>query len=216
MTDTQTIPEMNQGRGLAKVVITDEPGVLPPEIRPMVDPGTPLAPGVRFFEEKFTLAGTARTLGMGLGLGIAGLLMVVFGVKLLIYALSTYARIDAYDSWPLVAGLVFLFASGLMIHSLKGRWSVMRAQQAGTRTRYGIFLVDDILVSRRWFDITVIPLAMFQGLKNRSVAYEFGGKPKSFDLPSDIVGADTSGMLEAIRQWAAQGPVVSGGDGANA
>jgi len=78
----------------------------------------------------------------------------------------------------------------------------MREQQRGAVTRYGIFLVNDLLICRSWFDTTIIPRPLFKGLRGRAVHYDLEGAAKSFDLPSAIVGKEVREMDEAIEQWA--------------
>jgi len=184
-----------------EVIITSEPDKLPPDVRALIDEAQPLAPGIRFFEERYTLLDMGRTVGAGILLGVIGLVCCLFGVSLFFYV----TQFESYDLAPLFAGGVFLFASWMMISSLGGRWRVMRKQQAGTPTRYGLFLKDDMLVSNSWFQTTVIPRLGFLGLQNRSVLYLFDSKTKSFTLPKAVVGTEAAQLDAAIETWAGQG-----------
>jgi len=187
-----------------QVLITSEAAKLPPALRSMIDESQPLAPDVRFFEEKFTTGSIARMLGLGIVLAVIGVLLCLFGLSLLLHPGPNYRGFDAYDTWPFLAGLVFLLGSFMLISSLRGRWAVKRAQEAGAATRYGIFLSSDLLVSRSWFDTTVIPRPLFKGLEDRSVHYAHDGQTKSFALPATIVSMDPAQLDKAIRAWAAQ------------
>jgi hypothetical protein len=78
----------------------------------------------------------------------------------------------------------------------------MKQQRAGRQTRYGVFLLDDLLISRDWFDTTIIPRPFFKGLDGREVRYQLLGQEKTFDLPREIVCNNQDALASAVRKWA--------------
>ena len=184
-----------------QVIITSMPEKLPEEVRAMIDESRPLAAGIGFFEERFTTGGSVRNLALGVVLGLLGMLFAAFGVYLILHSGTGQRGLDTYDFMPLVAGLVLILGAYLLISSLGGRRALIRDQEAGRRTRYGIFLGGDLLVSRSWFDTTVIPRPLFKGLARRAVQYELDGQVKSFALPSLFVGIDPAQVEAAILGW---------------
>jgi hypothetical protein len=78
----------------------------------------------------------------------------------------------------------------------------MKRQREGAQSRYGVFLLDDLLVSHGWFDTTVIPRPSFKGLDGRAVKYALLGEVQTFDLPREIVRDGQDALANAIRSWA--------------
>ena len=70
------------------------------------------------------------------------------------------------------------------------------------KPRYGIFLLDNLLISHNWLDTTIIPRLFFKGLDGRAVKYELVGEAKSFNLPRETVCNDRDALAHAIRNWA--------------
>jgi len=184
-----------------QVIITTLPEKLPEAVRAMIDESRPLAEGTHFFEERFTMGGSARNLVLGVGIGLLGILLALFGVYLVLDQSTSPRGLDSYDFLPLVVGLVLIFGAYLLVASVGGRQALIRAQKAGRRTRYGIFLDTDLLVSRNWFDTTVIPKPLFKGLAGRSVQYDHDGQVKRFALPATFVDTDPAQVEAAIRGW---------------
>ncbi len=187
-----------------EVFITSEPEKLPPEIRALLDEGCPQACGATFFEEKFTASGQLRSWLLGGGLMLGGALIFFFGLTLLFTPKrAVYDEHVASSSWWLLgAGAVLSYGGYLLFGSGKGKGAVRRRQERGERTRYGIFLLPDALVSHSWFDTTVIPRAFFRGLDGNVLKYEFKKQAKSFDLPAELVGSSGEALRTAIENWA--------------
>ena len=184
-----------------QVIITSLPEKLPEDVRAMIDENQPLAAGTRFFEERFTMGGSARNLLLGIGIGLLGTIVALSGVYLVFDSGRSPRGLESYDFLPLVAGLVLIFGAYLLIASLGGRQALIRAQKTGRRTRYGIFLNAELLVSRNWFDTTVIPRPLFKGLAGRAVQYALDGQVKTFNLPGSFVDAEAAQVEAAIRTW---------------
>jgi hypothetical protein len=184
------------GKDFTQVVITSDPGKLPPAVRAMVDKSKPLAPGVVFFEERFTVAGTARVLALGIVLAVIGLIIGLAGIIGV-----TSPGPGSYGVWIILTGFAFLYGGYWMFGSLRARWAVMRAQKAGEHSRYGIFVSDDLLINNSWFDTTVIPRSAYQGMQGQSLRYDLNGEAKSFALPGALVGAEHASLDDAISAW---------------
>lgn len=187
-----------------QVIITSLPEKLPEDVRAMIDESQPLAAGIRFFEERFTTGGSARNLFLGLGIGLLGILVAMFGAYAVFDSAKSPRGLESYDFLPLVVGLVLIFGAYLLIGSLGGRQALIGAQNAGRQTRYGIFLNAELLVSRSWFDTTVIPRTLFKGLAGKAVQYEHAGQVKTFNLPATFVGIDRGQVEAAILGWRGQ------------
>ncbi|SDR17608.1 hypothetical protein SAMN05519103_01060 [Rhizobiales bacterium GAS113] len=187
------------------VIITSMPEKLPESVRGLIDEHTPLPANVAFFEERFTTGGALYKTAIGVALIGIGVLLALFGIYDLLHSAVGIGKLSTVDYWPLIAGVVCVFGGYLLVASLKARMKLASDQQGGLKTRYGIFLVDDLLVSRSWFDITVIPRPLFKGLVNHAIRYELEGAAKSFDLPKQIVGREAGEMDQAIGEWAKRG-----------
>jgi hypothetical protein len=187
------------------VIITSMPEKLPEDIRGLIDEHTPLPANVGFFEERFTAGDAFYKAAIGSVLIAIGILLALFGIYDLLHSAVGIGKLSTVDYWPLIAGVVCLFGGYLLVASLKARMKLARDQQGGLKTRYGIFLIGDLLVSRSWFDITVIPRPYFKGLASHAIRYELEGAAKSFDLPKQIVGREASEMDQAIGEWAKRG-----------
>lgn len=188
------------------VLISGEPDKLPPEIRALVDPQRPVPAGVDFFEQAFSLQGLLFPAIIGVTLAVLGALMLVMALVMLV----SLRRNTVYDTltgemWLGAAGVTFLFAGSMMLGSLKTRYRLIGRQKAGERTRYGLFLIGDSLVSNSLFQTTVIPRAAFEGLSNGAFRYAFRGEVKSETLPDALVGRDRPALEAAIRRWADRG-----------
>ena len=184
-----------------QVIITTLPEKLPEDVRAMIDENQPLAAGIRFFEERFTTGGSALSLIRGIGVGILGILVTLFGAYAVFDSATNPRGLASSDFLLLVVGLVLIFGAYLLIGSLGGRQALISAQKAGQQTRYGIFLNEELLVSRSWFDTTVIPRALFKGLAGRAVQYEHGGQVKTFNLPATFIGLENGQVEAAILGW---------------
>jgi hypothetical protein len=187
-----------------KIIITSLPEKLPEEVRALIDEQRPLPADVPFFEERFTLASIAGTTVMGIVVIVLGVVLSLIGVLAALGKAFLLGLIVPFPV-PLLAGVVCLFGGYLLVSSLGGRTKLGREQAAGAVTRYGIFLLGDLLICRSFFDTTVIPRPFFKGLEGRAVHYELDGAAKSFNLPAAIVGRDVRDMDAAIAEWAKRG-----------
>jgi hypothetical protein len=178
---------------------------LPPQVRDLEDPQQPLPAGAQFFEEKFASGGLVRQF-------MLGLLLVVIGPPLILFSLALISHTSRWtyyysDSWQYMyyiggAGVASVIAGVALIWSIVPKYRLMKRQGEGTQTRYGVFLLDDLLIRHGWFDTTVIPRPFFQGLDGRAVKYVLLGEAKTFDLPREIVRDGQDALANAIRCWA--------------
>jgi hypothetical protein len=187
-------------------IITSEPDKLPRDIRALLDPAAPTPSGVVFFEERFTAGALARQSMLAIGLAILGLITLMLSALAIVESfrhpgVGTYSR--PYEFGLAIAGFVFLGAAWLIVRSIAPRRRLIRAQESGAGTRYGLFLAGDNLVSHSWFDTTVIPRACFTGIGGHAISYTFRGEGKSFDLPAAFVGASIDDVTTSIGSWAA-------------
>ena len=100
------------------------------------------------------------------------------------------------------------FAGWLCVASLPAAWALGQQQNAGEPTRHGIFLLPDALISRSWFDITMIPREKFRGLAGNALRYEFKGQVKSFTLSQEWVSAAPGEPAAAIAAWGQAQPTM--------
>jgi hypothetical protein len=188
------------------VLITSDSAKLPAEVLQIQDVDRPLPPDVQFFEEKITYSDLATQLIWGIVLMPLGALVLILAVFMM-FAIDrhTASYSSSLDFLFVVAavGFVFLGAGYLLLKSLWPKFQCMKRQQRGVATRFGIFLVAEMLVSHSVFDTTIVPKPYFKGLKGRSVQYERNGETKSFDLPATLVGKDVQNLDTAIANWAA-------------
>lgn len=191
---------------LLDVIITAEAKNIPPDILALQDETKPLPPDAEFFEEQFTFAGLAWNAFIGLVLAVIGLLSLLFGVVMVVD--SFHSPTTVYSSGvdskvefgALAVGFVFFLGSYLMIASLL---PAARLAWSGQRSRYGITLLGDHLISYSLFNTTIIPREKFSGLAGGKIEYLMGEDKKSFNLPS-IVGGRRSQLEAAIQNWAAK------------
>lgn len=95
-----------------------------------------------------------------------------------------------------------LFYGLYLMYSIIPKYRLMKQQHEGGQTRYGVFLLDDLLISHNWSDTTVIPRTFFKGLDGSAVQYKFLGEAKTVDLPRQIISNDQDALALAIRSWA--------------
>ena len=186
------------------VLITSQPEKLSPEVRALQDPARPLPGGTRFFEEKFVFGGLVKQLGLGIALIAVGVPVLLFAIVVMFSPSNTtvYSDTSQYDVWLAVIGLVLVLGGYIFISTLKSKYRVMKQQQKGIASRYGVFLSGDLLIGNNSFDTTIIPRSRFKGVQAGAVQYEVNGAVKSFNLPEEIVGADRGALESAIRAWA--------------
>lgn len=193
-------------------IITSDAEKQPESVRGLLEESRPLPPGVGFFEQRYTSAIFVKRVVIGLVLLLIGAVLILFSMEFL----YEYGRhIDPkyreyFNIKEFLAGAAFVFASWLMVSSLPAGWALKRRQEAGERTRHGIFLTPEALVSRSQFDTTVIPRENFRGLNGGNVNYVLkeAGEPKSFTLPTDWVGGSPAQVEQAIAFWSQVVPPV--------
>lgn len=190
------------------VLITSEPEKIPPDIRQLQDPDRPLPTDVQFFEEKFTVTGLLKSLVLGFGLMVVGVLVIIFFFYVVFFPkpVTVYSGPTSFDFAIGGVGLAFLIGGYLLFASVRSEYRLMRAQGRGVDTRYGIFLAKELFVRRSTFDTTIIPRPFFKGLAGNAIRYEYKGEAKSFDLPGAFVGKDLRLVEQAIGNWAASSP----------
>lgn len=186
---------------IADVIITGEITKLPPEYAELLDPQLPLPAHVAFFEKRITAGQMIGTVVVATGLAMLGALATLFGAYYVLEQLRS-PQMTSTDFVPLIFGLVCLFASWMMLQSLRLRRDMMIRQQKGEPTRLGIFLTPDSIFEVNEFGYCIVPRAHFRGLAGANVQYVQDGKEKSFRLPGELVTGDAAGMSIAIGQWA--------------
>jgi hypothetical protein len=186
------------------VLIASEPDKIPPDVGQLQDGDKPLPASVQFFEEEFTLRGIVKSLVLGLALAVVGILVILFFFYVLFGPRPTtvYSGPTSFDFAIGGVGLAFLIGGYLLLASVRSEYRLMREQHRGRDTRYGIFLVKDMLISHNSSDTTIIPRPFFKGLAGGAVRYELKGEAKSFNLPGAFVGRDPRLVEQAIVEWA--------------
>jgi len=191
---------------LLDVIITAEAKNIPPDILALQDETKPLPAEADFFEEQFTFSGLAWNAFIGVVLAVIGLLSLLFCVVMVVDSFHSPTTVYSSDVdsklelGALVVGLVFFLGSYLMIASLV---PAARLAWSGRRSRYGVTLLGDRLISYSLFNTTIIPREKFGGLAGGKIEYLMGENKKSFNLPS-IVGSRRSHLEAAIQAWAAK------------
>jgi hypothetical protein len=194
------------------VLETSDSSKLPPEVAALQDADKPLPADVRFFEERFTYATLAKQLGWAIALIVVAPLVLV-GSVYIIFKLDIHRTVfGTYTDFQItmmrflyaipILALVMLAFGIWLLCSLGPKFKIMQRQQNGSACRYGVYLVDDLLVSYTWFETKVIPREHFKGLKEGAVEYNEAGQTKSFDLPATLVGTDLHSLKAAINAWA--------------
>ena len=190
------------------VLITSEPEKIPADVRLLQDGGRPLPANVQFFEEKFTLTGLVKSLVLGFALLVVGVLVIAFFFYVVFSPrpVTVSSGPTSFDFAIGGVGLAFLVGGYLLLSSVRSEYRLMREQGRGTDTRYGIFLVGDLLIRHGTVDTTIIPRPFFKGLAGNAVRYELKGEAKSFNLPDAFVGKEPRLVMQAIESWAASSP----------
>ena len=179
---------------------------LPSHIRDLEDSQRPLPSGAQFFEERFAPGRLAWQFVLGILATIAGLAIIL--LFLIIVGHLDQEIFSLTDSdWKYVfyifaIGAASLLGGIVLLLSIMPKYRLMKQQRAGSQTRYGIFLLDDLLISHNWLDTTIIPRLFFKGLDGRAVRYKLLGEEKTLDLPREIVCNDQDALACAIRSWA--------------
>jgi hypothetical protein len=186
------------------VIITSDPEKLPPEIRALQDEAQPMPPGARFFEQRFSFLMLVRNGAIALVLALLGLAaFVLFAIMVVESFGPTTVANSSFDSRielsVLAVSAVLWFACYLMLGSLL---PAARLAWSGKRSRYGIVLMGDRLVSHSLFDTTIVPRDKFTSITGGKVGYQLGGDAKSFTLP-DIIDDRRHELEAAIRSWKA-------------
>jgi hypothetical protein len=201
-------PPTAEGGTRMEVLIVSKTDDLPTQIRDLVDPAQPLPPGAQFFETKIVpgslaLQFVAGLLAMGAGAAILVLsvLMMVDERNVIRFGLGD--TLYHYISYMFAIGVAGLLGGPFLLLTIRSRYRQMKQQREGrSQTRYGIFLLDNLLISHNWLDTTIIPRLFFKGLDGRAVKFELVGEAKTFNLPRETVCNDQEALAYAIRSWA--------------
>lgn len=180
---------------LDATIVTDDPNQLPPDFQRLVDPQQPLPPEVRFFEERKTWRSLARRVGVSLVLILVGLLLIAADLGLT----QLIGEIDLFILT--LIGLGCWLGAFLLIRSLWPQVRIMRRQQAGAATRYGVFITDEALLIHTDLDLTLIPRLNTIQLDGGQLHYTWQDKPKALSLPAQVVGADVETLRQAVQAW---------------
>jgi hypothetical protein len=177
---------------------------LPENVRSLMDEHIPIPSDVKFFEEQRTMGSVVNAWLLGGGITVAGAIIALVAIYLFAHPGNTvYDHTSSWGFKTLAVGGVFIFAGVWIIRTIPNKLSMIRAQQSGRVTRYGIFLRPGQMITRNDFGVTIIPRAAFKGLKEKSVQYENKGETKSFNLPTGVVGKSVEELCQAIREWGA-------------
>lgn len=191
-----------------EVLIVSKTDDLPSQIRDLVDPTQQLPPGAQFFEAKIVPGSLALQFVGGLLATIAGAAILLLSVLLMVDERNVIRfglgdSLYHYLSYMFALGLVGLLGGPMLLLTIRSRYRQMKQQREGrSQNRYGIFLLDNLLISNTWLDTTIIPRLFFKGLDGRAVKYELVGETKTFNLPGETVCNDQDAMGLAIRSWA--------------
>lgn len=180
---------------LDATLITDDPRQLPPDYGPLVDAQQPLPAGVRFFEERKTWRGLGKRLGLSAVFSVLGLLLIATDI----IVAQTIGEIDLFVLT--LIGLACWFAAFLLIRSLWPNIKIMRRQQAGAATRYGVFITDAALLIHTDLDLTLIPRLNALQRDGGQLHYTWQDKAKALSLPVQVVGADAETLRQAVQAW---------------
>jgi hypothetical protein len=190
-----------------EVLSTSDPDKLPPEVRELEDPAKPLPAGVQFFEERFSYLGLLKQFLLGVGVAVAGIVLMLACVLAFISDLhATPPYSSTSFEWKVglgVGGAIFVYLGYWLVTSTWPNYRLLRQQRRGLHPRYGIFLTGDLLVRHSWFDTTIIPRPLFKGITGGAVHYEEKGETKSFTLP-EIVDNGNAALAAAIETWDAK------------
>jgi hypothetical protein len=188
------------------VIVTSDAKNIPPDILALQDETKPLPPEAVFFEEQFTFSGLAWNAFIGVVLAVIGLLSLLFCAVVVVDSfrspMTVYSSgVDSkLELGALCVGLVFFLGSYLMITSLL---PAARLAWSGRRSRYGITLLGDSLISYSLFNTAIIPRGKFSGIAGGKIEYLMGENKRSFNLPP-IVGDRRSQLEAAVQSWASR------------
>jgi hypothetical protein len=178
---------------------------LPPEIQSLLDRDRPLPAGTQFFEQQFTYGDVVKQ-------GLLGLILLPGGALVTIVAIVAVFGIDRHSpnfhsmqNFLFGAALVSLLVAAVGFMMLKSLWSligIVRTQNRGDATRYGVFLRDDSLILHNEDATKVVPKTAFKGLKGRNVQFEHDGETKTLLLPAALVRTPTDRLDAAVAAWA--------------
>ncbi len=187
-------------------VITSVPEKLPENVRGLLEEARPLPPGIAFFEQRYTMSALLGRVLIAAALSVVALALIFSSFEFL-YLRHVDPRYREFINFKeFAAGAVCGFGAWLMFSSVGAGRALGRRQAAGERTRHGIFLTPEALVSHSQFDTTVIPRENFRGLNGGSVSYLLKDVPKSFTLPAEWVGASPAEVAQAITVWGQAAP----------
>jgi hypothetical protein len=182
---------------MSTTIIVTDPKELPPDYGRLADPQPPLPPGVRFFEERKNWRGLGKRVGLSVFFIVLGLLLIATD-----YIVSqTIGEIDLFVLT--LIGLGCWFAAFLLIRSLWPNVRIMRRQQTGEATRYGVFISAAALLIHTDLDLTLIPRGNVVKLDGLQLHYTWNDKPKALHLPDQLVGASPDALIQAVRAWLA-------------
>lgn len=198
--DAQTAVETPPDDG---VLIASDAAKLPEAVRALLDPSTALPADVEHFESRFDWNYISSKVLIGIGFGVATIVMVPFGVVML-FDRGPSGRGDVSFA-PLSFGVVCGFVTYFMFAAARAAWSLGERQRRGERTRRGTFLTPDALVQATESDTTVIPRSAFRGLNGRTVSYELKAARKTFGVSADVIESTPADRHAAILAWASRG-----------
>jgi hypothetical protein len=183
-------------------IIAYDSSKLPPDIHLLQDHDRPLAPDVRFFEEKYTFGDLAKQFVWGVVLMPVGALVLVVSTLMLFAAdQSVYHSVSNALFVADAVGFILLAGGFLLLAALRSKFRLVRRQRSGLTTRHGVFLTPGLLIYHGDSATKVVPKPHFKGLKGRAVQFEHEGETKSFELPARLVGKDAQGLDDAVAAW---------------
>ncbi|QVL32262.1 hypothetical protein KIH39_26090 [Telmatocola sphagniphila] len=102
---------------------------------------------------------------------------------------------------PLFTGVGFLGVGYGILCRVPPRTTVLKTQQAGQKTPYGIYLLDNELISVTWKDTLIISREDLQPLDGGSLSYRARGRLRSRRLPRTLCGQTLEELKEEIVRW---------------
>lgn len=131
------------------------------------------------------------------------LFFVALGLALIATDVIAAQTVGEIGLFLTLIGLACWFAAFLLLRSLWPVVRIMRRQQAGAATRYGVFIGAEALLIHTDLDLTLIPRQNAVRLDGLRLYYTWNDKPKTLSLPGQLVGTSSDALMRAVQAWLA-------------
>lgn len=129
-----------------------------------------------------------------------GLFFIALGLALIATDVIVAQTVGEIDLFVLtLIGLVCWLTTFLLLRSLWPNVRIMRRQQAGAATRYGVFIGAEALLIHTDLDLTLIPRQNTVRLDGLQLHYTWNDKPKVLSLPGQLVGTSSDVLTRAVQ-----------------